>query len=301
MSIAENLQEHVRRRMTGEVLVVSNEQIAENTWKIRLKAHRFISLIAPGQFVMLRLPNRQDPLLGRPFAVYSVSPQSGFADVIYLTVGRMTNRLCEVRANDILEMTGPLGRGWEAIDEQETFDPQTVAYNESALMTEHLIMIAGGIGQTALYMLAGEFLKNGPIRPKRSVSLLYGARTESRLCCINDFDELGVNIHLATEDGSRGYKGFATDMLAEVFEMSQIPAERTKIVCCGPQPMLRAAARKAKELDLRCWVSLESRMACGLGICFGCVVDYLDDNGNWDYRRTCIDGPVFDAARLKWD
>ena len=250
---------------------------------------------------MLRLPNRQDPLLGRPFAVYSVSPRGGIVEVIYLVVGRMTRRLCEVRPNDLLEMTGPLGRGWEAIDDQSVIDPETIAYNEAASLTEHLIMIAGGIGQTALYMLADEFIKSGPVRPKRSVSLLYGARTEGRLCCIDDFDQIGAALHLATEDGSRGYKGFATDLLQEVFEESQIPAERTKVVCCGPMPMLRTAALKSRELGLRCWVSLESRMACGLGICYGCVVEYLDDNGQWDYRRTCIDGPVFDAARLKWN
>lgn len=293
--------EHFQRRKTGEVVVVRNEQCATNTWKIRLEAGEFAPLIVPGQFIMLRLPNRKDPLLGRPFAVYAASTKSGLIDVIYLVVGRMTERLTEVRAGDPLLMTGPLGKGWEAMDDRNDRDPSDMYFEENVPPTDHLILVAGGIGQTALFMLAQNFLHKPPVRPMRRVSFLYGVRSEDRLCCLDDFDKIGVSTHIATEDGSKGEKGLITDLLPRIFEESGIPADRTKIASCGPYPMLRATALKAKDLGLRCWVSLESSMACGMGICFGCVVNYLDDNGNWDYRRTCIDGPVFDASRLKWN
>ncbi|MDO5581146.1 MAG: dihydroorotate dehydrogenase electron transfer subunit [Planctomycetia bacterium] len=293
--------EHFHRRKTGEVVVVRNEKIAADTWKIRLEAAEFAPLIVPGQFVMLRLPNRKDPLLGRPFAVYAVSVKAGLIDLIYLVVGRMTERLTEVRPGDSLLLTGPLGKGWEAMDDRNDRDPSDLYFEENVPSTDHLILIAGGIGQTALFMLAQDFLHKPPIQPMRKVSFLYGVRSGDRLCCTDDFEKIGASVHIATEDGSKGEKGYITDLLPRVFEESGIPADRTKVACCGPSPMLRAAALKAKDLDLRCWVSLESSMVCGLGICFGCVVDYLDDEGNWDYRRTCIDGPVFDASRLKWD
>ncbi len=297
----EHIHEHFERRYTGEVAVVQNERIAEYTWKIRLMAPDFTTRIVPGQFVMLRLPNSLSPLLGRPFAVYAASPNSGLVDVIYLVVGNMTERLTKVTAGSILTMTGPLGKGWEVLDDRNDNAPYASYFQEGVSMTDYLILIAGGIGQTALFMLAQQFLNRIPVRPRSQVSLLYGAKNKERICCQDDFANVGVSVHIATEDGSMGTKGFVTDLLPDIFEKSGVPAEKTKVACCGPKPMLRAAAKECEKLHLRCWVSLESPMACGMGICFGCVVNYLDDSGQWDYRRTCVDGPVFDASRLKWD
>jgi dihydroorotate dehydrogenase electron transfer subunit len=155
---------------------------------------------------------------------------------------------------------------------------------------QHPIIVAGGIGQTP-------FLTYCQDRQER-VSLLYGARTASRIACMDDFRQLGIEPIIATDDGSEGHHGLVTDLIEKVYESG----ESTQLLCCGPLPMLNTAFATARRLGVPCFVSLETPMSCGLGICFGCVVPYWnDESSDWDYRRTCIDGPVFDAYKLRWD
>ncbi len=260
----------------GTGVVVENTRIAERTFRIAVSVSESVPSVAAGQFAMLRLPNRSDPLLGRPLAVYrltrSATSLSTLIEFVYLVVGRMTSRLSEVQPGAPLEIWGPLGNGFKEND------------------AEHPILVAGGIGQTPFLM----FAQNHP-----NSTLLYGARTASRIACMEDFERLGIAVRLATDDGSCGHHGAVTELISTVYE----PGRSTKIIACGPQPMLKAVFRVAESLKLPCDVSLESPMSCGLGICFGCVVDYRSEEnpGEWDYRRTCVDGPVFDAYRLKWD
>ncbi|MGL6194951.1 MAG: dihydroorotate dehydrogenase electron transfer subunit [Thermoguttaceae bacterium] len=275
-------------------VVIDNTQVAEGTFHLRLTSDRLASNVKPGQFVMLRLPNRSDPLLGRPLAVYRASgsgAESGIIEVVYLVVGKMTSQLTEIGKNDKLEIWGPLGKG---------FDLEK--YGNSGINT--LVMVAGGIGQTPMLMLAERFKNPNAVN---TAVLLYGARNKGRFCCVDDFSKLGVKVELATEDGSAGHRGFVTDLIPQICEsaMKQKPDSKIQVVCCGPHPMLRAAFESAKRLNLPCDVSLETPMACGLGICFTCVVkvknEIADENGDtWDYIRTCVDGPVFDAYKLSW-
>lgn len=249
--------------------VESNNRIAEDTWQLILHSPEKLPEVRAGQFVMLRLPNRSDPLLGRPLAIFRADAHS--FEVIYLVVGKMTHRLSEVKPNDTLEFWMPLGNGFPDNDVQ------------------HSIIVAGGIGQTP-------FLMYGQNRQER-ISLLYGSRTAARIACMNDFRQQKIEPIIATDDGSEGYKGFVTDLIETVYQ----PGEATQLLCCGPLPMLRSAFLTAQKLGLPCFVSLETPMSCGLGICFGCVVPYRENEGqDWDYRRTCVDGPVFDAYKLCW-
>lgn len=224
---------------------------------------------------MLRLADRADPLLGRPLAIYRgvTSENTTLLEVVYLVVGKMTARLAQVRSGDTLNIWGPLGNGFNYAQDEQT------------------IMVAGGIGQTPFLMLA-EQLK---VR-----TLLYGARSADRIAGLNDFRKLGVDVRIATDDGSLGYCGPITDLIADAI----VPGQTTKIICCGPKPMLKAAFQVARKRGIPCDVSLENPMGCGLGICFGCVVPYRDSSSptaSIDYKRTCIDGPAFDAYRLLWD
>jgi dihydroorotate dehydrogenase electron transfer subunit len=114
---------------------------------------------------------------------------------------------------------------------------------------------------------------------------------------VEDFERIGVEVRLATEDGSRGHHGLVTDVLQEVLADSTLSRE---IVCCGPEPMLEAVGKMAADHATRCQVSLETPMACGIGICFSCVVKVRDASGGSDYKRTCVDGPVFDATEIEW-
>ena len=273
-------------RLTRRVRVEANDEFAFQTRRLVLYAPEFVSRIAPGQFVMLRLPERSDPLLGRPLAVYRRSAKDGSVELIYQIVGKMTRQLADAAPGTELEMTGPLGNGWRVIEE------------DGAPRIEHLMMVAGGVGQTPFYPLAEQY---AALAPPPKMTLLYGARNAERLVPLDDFSRLGVETVTATEDGSSGRRGFVTELIPDVFARAGIAAERTVVCACGPRPMLAAAYRAAKMIGLRCWTSLESPMSCGMGICYGCAVEYLGDDGVWDYRRTCHDGPVFDAARLKWD
>lgn len=299
-------QDATTSRRTETVPVLENRELTRETWKIAFQAPEFAPLVRPGQFVMIRLPETVDPLLGRPFAVWSADKETGHVEVIYLVVGKMTKRLTRVKAGDQLEIWGPLGNGWEVIERATRKpDPSENGRNDDSakstgepLPFRHLIMVAGGIGQTPFLSLAKKYaaLPNPPV-----LSLLYGAKTKDRISLVDEFQKLGVRVRIATEDGSDGEKGFVTPMIPREIEAVGIPFAETLVAACGPKPMLRATWNEAAKRGVRCFTSLESPMSCGMGICFGCVVDYLTDDGIWDYRRTCVDGPVFDASRLKWD
>jgi len=270
----------------GIVTVHSNERVAENTFRLRFVSPELVPHLFPGQFLMLRLANTDDPLLGRPLAVYRADATSGLVEVVYLVVGKMTERLARLPVGTAIQVWGPLGKGF-ALPE-----------------CDHLVMVAGGIGQTPFYMLAEETLglrkftgRNGRVK---KVSLLFGTRSKNLLACLNEFRKLGIDVHVATQDGSEGTQGFVTDLIAPIITRAAWP--RVVIACCGPHPMLHAAFQVAKSQgNIPCYASLESPMACGLGICFSCVVKYRNEHGEPDYVRTCVEGPVFDAYRLVWD
>ncbi len=275
----------------GTSRVVENCRVADETYRLSLKIHEPLPEIRPGQFVMLRLPNHTDPLLGRPLAIYRVETNAGVSllEVVYIVVGRMTAKLAAVSPGTKLSLWAPLGNGFSTLAAPEK-------------MPNHTIMVAGGIGQTPFFMLAESLLCKPQSHSQQNggrCTLLYGAKTKARLACVDDFQRLLVDVHIATDDGSQGYHGRVTDLIADVCK----PSESTQILCCGPKPMLRSAFNVAKTRQLPCYVSLETPMSCGLGICYGCVVPYRveSDMGEvWDYRRTCTDGPVFDAYRLRW-
>ena len=272
------------------VEVVENRPIARDTYLLRFRFPELARSITPGQFVMVRLSSLDDPLLGRPLALYeTVVDDQGEGvgiDVVYLVQGKFTQRLATYVAGQKIDVWGPLGNG---------FPPQPA---------ENLIMVAGGIGQTPFVAMASEALgRRAYGSPPRKVAvadrvtLCYGARTADLLAGVDDFEQIGVDIRLATDDGTRGHHGFVTDLLRQV--LSERPAD-PRIVCCGPEPMMEAVAQIALEAGVPCQVSLETPMACGIGICFSCVARVRTGDGSWDYRRTCVEGPVFDAECIVW-
>ena len=253
----------------GQGTVLHNAPLTENILRLTICTPETLPVVCAGQFAMLRLPNRTDPLLGRPFAVYRAEPHC--VEIVYLAVGKMTRRLAEVKPDETLELWMPLGNGF----------PDTEA--------QHTIIVAGGIGQTPFLLLCQN--------QQERVSFLYGARTADRIACMDDFRQLGIEPIIATDDGSEGYHGFVTDLIEKVYQ----PGESAQLFCCGPLQMLRSAFLTAEKHGLPCYISLETPMSCGLGICFGCVVQYRESkHSDWDYRRTCVDGPVFDAYKLRF-
>lgn len=278
------------RAVQETVCVVENVPLARDTRRLRFECPRIASQVLPGQFLMLRLAGCNDPLIGRPLAMYdtALSPAGNpeCVDVVYLVKGKLTTRLENVLPGQKLDVWGPLGNG---------FEPRP---------TEHLIMVAGGIGQTPFVALAQEYLglKNygqpsREVPTAQKVTLCYGARTADYLAGVEDFQRLGVDMRIATDDGSQGHHGLVTDLLRQTLEESSLPH---RIVCCGPEPMMEAVAKIATEANVACQISLETPMACGVGICFTCVAKVRDALGDWDYKRTCVEGPVFEAENIVW-
>jgi dihydroorotate dehydrogenase electron transfer subunit len=266
--------------------VLEHVPLARQTYRVRLAAYGLALAIRPGQFLMLRLPGHSDPLLGRPFALYdTVLDDRGrpvAVDVVYLVVGKVTGLLARARPGDRFEVWGPLGNGFPELHG-----------------LDHVGLVAGGIGQTPFLAHVRELLGTRGYggRPARrgavKVSLYYGVRTADLAAGVDDFRAAGADVHLASDDGSLGHPGYVTALLEK-----HGPPQH--LVGCGPEPMLRALARLAERWGLPCHVSLETPMACGVGICFSCVTRVRTADG-WDYRRVCVDGPVFDAAGLAWD
>jgi len=265
--------------------VTENIAIARDTWRVRLDQPNIARAIRPGQFLMLRLPGTNDPLLGRPYALYdtvlNVENDPAGIDVVYLVVGKQTRALTQLRSGDSLGVWGPLGNGFPDLEG-----------------AGHVWFVAGGIGQTPFLAYTRALLGTrgyggtAPCRRVRTVSMFYGVRTAELLAGLGDFKEAGASVHVASDDGSIGHHGFVTDMLAH-------HPRPDHIMACGPGPMMQAVASFAGSAGVSCHLSLETPMACGVGICFSCVTRVCDGDG-WDYRRVCIDGPVFDANTIHW-
>lgn len=271
--------------------IVFNRRIAKDTFQLRFAAPQIASRIVPGQFLMVKIAGLNDPLLARPLAMYDVTPErpggpDHYVDVVYLVKGKFTTLLVQLGENAALDVWGPLGNGF----------PSTTC--------EHLIMVAGGIGQTPFLAVAKEALgKQAFGSPRRQVlqpyrvTFCYGARTAEYFAGLDQFSAAGVELRLSTDDGSRGQKGLVTNSLSTVLQETELAA---CIVCCGPEPMMAAVSRIAEAANVPCHVSLETPMACGMGICFTCVAMVKDETGQADYKRTCVEGPIFDAAKIVW-
>jgi len=269
------------------VRVLDQQRLARDTYRLRIACPEIAAVIRPGQFVMLRVPEILDPLLGRAFALYDVSGDA--LEIVYLVHGKMTRRMAKLVHGNEVEIWGPLGNGF------------------SLTPTEHLIMVAGGIGQTPFLALAKHYLGLGsygeggsPSFPTaKRVSFCYGTRSRDYLAGVEEFERVGAEVQIATDDGSAGAKGLVTDLLSALLDSAGGSAIR--VCACGPEPMLAAVCAILKHFpEVPLEVSLETPMACGIGICFSCVAKIQQSDGTWDYRRTCVEGPVFAGSDIVW-
>ncbi len=268
--------------------LVEQQQMARDTYRLRLECPQIAAQILPGQFFMIRAPHTGDPLLGRPFALYDTYDEKSRpagVDFGYVVVGKLTSLMSTWAAGDTAEIWGPLGNGFPL--------PQA----------RHLMMVAGGIGQTPFLAVAREALGARQYgRPTRKilkwperVSMCYGVRSAEFLAGLDDFEIEGLKLRISTDDGSHGHHGFVTELLIQSLDSSDSP---DAVYCCGPEPMMRVVSEICAARRVDCWLSLETPMACGFGACFSCVTRVRLEGGSWDYRRTCVEGPVFPAERL---
>lgn len=262
--------------------VLGNRTLSAEYNVVTLAAASVASAASPGQFVMVKTKPGLEPLLRRPFSIFEiVRDEDGTPrgiSILNKRIGTGTGQLFDVRVGDRLGCLGPLGQPWPLVD------PPTEAW-----------MVAGGVGLAPFATLTEALAARGV-----KLRLFYGARRGEDLYYADWFAERGVELTLATEDGSIGTPGRITAPL-DVALREAAPGASIAIYCCGPTPMMHAVAQRAAQAGRDAWVSLEQVMGCGMGGCYSCVVPVRMADGSSHFVRSCTSGPVFAASTLQWE
>lgn len=263
--------------------VTRNEDLGGGNHLIEFEApDSMIADMGSAQFFMIGVPG-SDVLLRRPFSVCGLpgtfaDGRPGRAQVLYKVYGRGTALLATLKAGAPVTVLGPLGRGFEPPS-----DPGAVP-----------VLVAGGIGSAPFPLLVDELRRAGRPAPV----MFYGARSTADLPLLDWFRDNAGEVHVATEDGTAGARGFVTEpLLAWHDDHRDLPQEW---YVCGPDPMLKAVAGAAVEREVPSQLALEAHMACGFGVCIGCVVPTRGEDGDVRYERVCVEGPVMRAERMAW-
>lgn len=248
---------------SGRYVITANRMVRPDVWLLSFRSPAIRDSIRPGQFLHVRVPNASDSLLRRPFSIHDVS--GGSISILYRVVGAGTLSLSRLRTGTTVDVAGPFGTPF-------SIDPGARGH----------VIVAGGIGIAPMQFLLRRLRSMG-ISPL----LYYGCPTRSDL-----LPHLKVKRTVTTDDGSCGTKGYVTIALERAIDR----LTGTAVYACGPWPMLQETARICLGRGLSCQVSLEARMACGVGACLGCVI-----RGTGSFLTVCHDGPVFDARSVVWD
>jgi dihydroorotate dehydrogenase electron transfer subunit len=303
---------------TFEAVASANKKFGPRFYKLRLDffadGAKAFANFNPGQFAELDLSHialppedsipedlrdaaQRNILLRRPFSFTNVTVEKNkaVAELLYCVVGPATLRMTTISPGDSINVIGPLGNGFTIPEGKKT-----------------ALLVVGGMGVPPLLHLAKQ-LTTGSQKPELDIIAFAGAKTAKELpfeSCLDEisqqlgfslpeFAEYGVESLIATDDGSAGYHGFITDCLADWLSKSSLPAKDIIIYSCGPESMLARMAELAKEKNIDCQLSLERRMACGIGLCQSCAVECRVNGSNETvYKMCCKDGPIFDSKEL---
>jgi len=262
--------------------VLRNDYLGGGNFLLEFSAPEISGEADPGQFVMLGIPG-SETLLRRPFSVCALP--GTFRDgadetlhILYKVVGRGTRHLSTLEPEATITILGPLGNGFELPGDPEV----------------RPVLVAGGIGSAPMPALVAALAHESGMRP----IMYYGAGTATELPLLQWFEERCEQVVVTTDDGSLGRCGLITGPLHDW--LSGESREKLEIMACGPEPMLRAVREIAIEEGIPCQLSLEAHMACGFGVCIGCVVPAFGPGGEICFERVCKEGPVMRAERLAW-
>lgn len=262
--------------------VLANTKLSADYNVLALAAPDVARAATPGQFLMVKTAAANDPLLRRPFSVFEIvrdgQGEAIGVSILVKAIGVSTRLLYNASAGDIVNVLGPLGRPFTLVK------PPEEAW-----------MVAGGVGLAPFWTLTEALAARGV-----TITLFYGARRASELFYLDFFEQHDVSLALTTEDGSRGEPGRVIAPLARALE-ARPASEPVTIYACGPEGMLEATAHVAARHGRTCEVSVERIMGCGMGGCYSCVVPMKDATGSVHHVRSCIAGPVLDAAQIAWD
>ncbi len=272
-------------KIIEDARIICQEKISGQIVRLRLHSPEIAGAARCGQFVMLRVREGTDPLLRRPFSFSRIYAEKGDFEILYRVAGRGTWLMSQLGPGSALSLAGPLGNGFELPAERAA----------------PLAFIAGGIGIAPLFELIAQVVSGRGAKGIENLHLFYGARTASELLPEEFLQDLRVQVHFATDDGSFGYTGLVTKM----FEQFCAPGgfRPFEIYSCGPLAMQYHAAKWALSNDVPAQLSMESLMACGIGACLGCALPAStpDDPESVRFVHVCEGGPIFSAGSIKWN
>lgn len=279
--MTDQARQGIERNVEGVVL--SNRETVPGHFHMVLGLPVPIADPVPGQFVMVRIHDRSDPLLARPLGIYGFTRQREEArlELLYRVAGKGTALLSELSAGRVLRVLGPLGRGFRVSPDVRT-----------------VVLVAGGIGIAPLTFLAAHYRELSAAAERREIVCYAGARCSEALVGLERMEALCSRVAVTTDDGTCGACGIVTDPLG--LDLASFRPEETAVYACGPRPMLSCLAGMLRESPVPCQVSVEERMACGLGACLGCAVAVRQRDNSFSYARVCREGPVFDIHELDW-
>ncbi len=255
-------------------LLLSTDSLGERLFRLKIYAPLISKKALPGNFCHLRVNESYSPLLRRAFSIHQVEKEKNGFELLFKVVGPGTQVLSEKKPGEKLDLLAPLGNSF--------FLPAK---------DENVVLLAGGMGIAPLFYLVNCLLEK-KFDPQK-ISLFFGVKKKDEYLLIDEIVSTGIRLHLATEDGSSGYKGMITDLFRQELRSRRLKTKKTKFYACGPNPMLKKVSEISRKFNLDCQVCLENHMACGVGACFGCVVKTTKG-----YKRVCKDGPVFDAREV---
>lgn len=277
----------------------SQKEVAPDYFLLSIELPGEVKKPKPGEFFMVRINRNTDPLLRRPLSLYRLLSKDTI-QFLYRAKGKGTGLLSKKNAGDKLDLLGPLGRGFVI--------PSDI---------DEAILISGGIGIAPLFALAEEMKKK-----EKPVRLFMGGKSRKDILCEDELRSLDVELFVSTEDGSYGKEGLVTELLEHYLRVqsSELRVKssklKTQVYACGPKPMLKRVSEIARAYSLPCYVSLEERMACGVGACLGCAVKVRRKGSGvrgqgkqftvhgsqfTEYKMVCKDGPVFNSEEIDWD
>lgn len=240
--------------------IASNEKLCAKFWRMEIDAPAIKKTVQPGQFIHIRVEDSLQPFFRRPFSVYRAQKH---VEIFYEAVGPGTTILSRKKRGDELDIIGPVGQGF-------TLPPEGI---------KQIVMVAGGIG-IAPFLQFSDTLRTKTYE----LILLYGGRSGGHVYPMKEFKDNGVKVHVATDDGSYGFKG----RVSGLFDKIGLNPRNTYLYTCGPNPMMAAVQKFAKDNSLKGQAACEEVMACALGACLGCSIKTTKG-----FRTVCHDGPVF--------
>lgn len=265
--------------MIFDATLAANDQVAPDIWLMRLSTDRDYSDFRAGAFFHVQVDSGPYPLFRRAYSILSASATE--AEILYKVAGTGSRLLSRRRPGDVVSVMGPLGNSFTV--------PQA---------HEQALLVAGGIGMPPVLRWAENLIGDGVAAER--ITFIYGARTADDLVLRDRIEGWGVRVLYATDDGSMGTHGFVTDILKQETDALRTAGKSGRFYACGPEPMLAALTRFGTAEDIPGELSLETPMPCGAGVCLGCIIPCKCDDGTTEYKRTCIDGPIFAAQEVVW-